>query len=102
VLVPVLVLIVWIGVYPQPFLRTTEASVNHLLAQVQARTAPSAERRAQDAAPAEVGTAGAQGDRGAGGQPSLDEPPIASVAAAIEMGQTARAGASTHGGRHGE
>jgi len=35
VLVPILVLIVWIGVYPQPFLRTTEASVKHLLAQVQ-------------------------------------------------------------------
>jgi NADH-quinone oxidoreductase subunit M len=34
VLVPVLVLIVWIGVYPQPFLRTTEASVKQLLAQV--------------------------------------------------------------------
>ena len=34
VLVPVLVLIVWIGIYPQPFLRTTEASVKQLLAQV--------------------------------------------------------------------
>ena len=34
VLVPILVLIVWIGIYPQPLLRTTEASVNQLLAQV--------------------------------------------------------------------
>jgi NADH-quinone oxidoreductase subunit M len=34
VLVPVLVLIVWIGIYPQPFLGTTEASVKQLLAQV--------------------------------------------------------------------
>jgi len=37
VLVPVLVLIVWIGIYPQPFLRTTEASVRQLLAQVHLR-----------------------------------------------------------------
>ncbi len=34
VLVPVLVLIVWIGIYPRPFLKTTEASVTQLLAQV--------------------------------------------------------------------
>jgi NADH-quinone oxidoreductase subunit M len=33
-LIPILVLIVWIGIYPQPFLRTTEASVKQLLAQV--------------------------------------------------------------------
>jgi NADH-quinone oxidoreductase subunit M len=33
-LVPILVLIVWIGIYPQPLLRTTEASVKQLLAQV--------------------------------------------------------------------
>jgi NADH-quinone oxidoreductase subunit M len=33
-LVPILILIVWIGIYPQPFLRTTEASVKQLLAQV--------------------------------------------------------------------
>ncbi|MBI4536591.1 MAG: NADH-quinone oxidoreductase subunit M [candidate division NC10 bacterium] len=34
VLVPVIVLIVWIGVNPQPFLRPTEASVKQLLVQV--------------------------------------------------------------------
>jgi hypothetical protein len=34
VLVPVLVVIVWIGVYPRPFLAVTEASVKQLLAQV--------------------------------------------------------------------
>jgi NADH-quinone oxidoreductase subunit M len=34
VLLPILVLIVWIGVYPKPFLRTTQASVAHLLNQV--------------------------------------------------------------------
>jgi len=45
VLVPVLVLIVWIGVYPQPFLRTTEASVARLLAQVHPSRALSAESR---------------------------------------------------------
>jgi len=37
VLAPVLALIVWIGIYPQPFLRTTEASVAQLLARVQER-----------------------------------------------------------------
>jgi hypothetical protein len=34
VLVPVLLVIVWIGVYPRPFLAVTEASVKQLLAQV--------------------------------------------------------------------
>src|SRR5574342_407961 len=46
VLVPVLALIVWIGVYPQPFLRTTEASVAQLLGQVHGRKVPSAEFQA--------------------------------------------------------
>jgi NADH-quinone oxidoreductase subunit M len=47
VLVPVLLLIVWIGVYPQPFLKPTEASVKQLLAQVtQSSRAPRAARRA--------------------------------------------------------
>jgi NADH-quinone oxidoreductase subunit M len=36
-IVPVIVLIVWIGVYPRPFLAPTEASLKQLLAQVQAR-----------------------------------------------------------------
>jgi len=35
VLLPVLLLIFWIGLYPTPFLRTTEASVNSLLRQVE-------------------------------------------------------------------
>jgi len=35
VLLPVLFLIFWIGLYPTPFLRTTEASVNSLLKQVE-------------------------------------------------------------------
>jgi NADH-quinone oxidoreductase subunit M len=34
VLVPVLVLIVWIGVYPAPFLRRMEASVERVIVQV--------------------------------------------------------------------
>jgi NADH-quinone oxidoreductase subunit M len=33
-LVPILALIVWIGIYPQPLLRVTEASVRQLLVQV--------------------------------------------------------------------
>jgi NADH-quinone oxidoreductase subunit M len=37
VLVPVIVFIVWIGIYPRPFLTTTEASVKQLLAQVHIR-----------------------------------------------------------------
>jgi NADH-quinone oxidoreductase subunit M len=35
-LVPVILAIIWIGIYPQPLLRTTEASVKQLMAQVQA------------------------------------------------------------------
>jgi NADH-quinone oxidoreductase subunit M len=77
VLVPVLVLIVWIGIYPQPFLRTAEASVTQLLAQVHRGRAPSAERRAPDAAASRNGTAEAQGRRGAGGRQSLGEPQLA-------------------------
>jgi NADH-quinone oxidoreductase subunit M len=45
VLVPVLVLIVWIGVYPQPFLRTTDASVKQLLARVHLKREVRAESR---------------------------------------------------------
>jgi len=33
-LLPIVILILWIGIYPQPFLARTEASVQHLLAQV--------------------------------------------------------------------
>jgi NADH-quinone oxidoreductase subunit M len=39
-LAPILLLIVWIGVYPKPFLQVTEASVAKLLADVQTKTAP--------------------------------------------------------------
>ncbi len=39
VLVPVLIFIVWIGVYPVAFTRPTEASVQALIAQVQAKAA---------------------------------------------------------------
>jgi NADH-quinone oxidoreductase subunit M len=35
VLLPVLLFIFWIGLYPTPFLKTTEASVNHLLQQIE-------------------------------------------------------------------
>jgi NADH-quinone oxidoreductase subunit M len=59
VLVPILILIVWIGIYPQPFLRTTEASVKQLLAQVhmgyraesREPSAENGERRAESRAP---------------------------------------------------
>jgi NADH-quinone oxidoreductase subunit M len=35
VLIPILILIVWIGVYPTPFLRRMEASVERVIAQVE-------------------------------------------------------------------
>jgi NADH-quinone oxidoreductase subunit M len=50
VLAPVLALIVWIGIYPQPFLRTTEASVAQLLARVQQTKELRAENREPRAA----------------------------------------------------
>jgi NADH-quinone oxidoreductase subunit M len=126
VLVPVLVLIVWIGVYPQPFLRTTEASVRQLLAQVnlgREQRAGSKERRAESGERSRREYAGAQGGRGAevreglwsqaeasgvwrgggtGGQASPVEPHMAHVTAATDLGQIARAGASTRGGGHGQ
>ncbi len=37
VLVPIIILIVWIGVYPAPFLRRMEASVERVIAQVERR-----------------------------------------------------------------
>jgi NADH-quinone oxidoreductase subunit M len=42
VLVPVLIFIVWIGVYPTPFTGLTEASVQALISQVQAKAAATA------------------------------------------------------------
>jgi NADH-quinone oxidoreductase subunit M len=42
VLAPVIVLIVWIGVYPAPFTGVTEASVQALISQVQAKAAATA------------------------------------------------------------
>ncbi|MBI4609700.1 MAG: NADH-quinone oxidoreductase subunit M, partial [Candidatus Rokubacteria bacterium] len=39
VLLPVLLFIVWIGVYPEPFTGVTEASVQSLISQVQTQTA---------------------------------------------------------------
>ena len=103
VLAPVLALIVWIGVYPQPFLRTTEASVTRLLAQVHGK-APSAERRAETAGEQRPRGAEAQGGAGAGGRGSLDSPRAASLAPRSEsIGPAATHSAlSAGGGRHGE
>ncbi len=42
ILVPVLVLIVWIGIYPAPFTGRTEASVQALITQVQTKAAATA------------------------------------------------------------
>jgi NADH-quinone oxidoreductase subunit M len=67
VLLPVLLFIVWIGVYPQPFLHTTEASVKQLLAQVSA----GAGGRAAGAGAQSAGVGG-QGSRAGGEQKRLD------------------------------
>jgi NADH-quinone oxidoreductase subunit M len=75
VLVPVLVLIVWIGIYPQPFLRTTEATVTQLLAQVQqqkALRAASGEPRVGTESPGGRPSTRAQAESGAGGQRGRD------------------------------
>ncbi len=50
VLVPVILGIVWIGIYPNPLLRTTEASARQLLSKVQG------EVRAEQAASGQPGT----------------------------------------------
>jgi hypothetical protein len=34
-MVPIVILMIWIGVYPKPYLRPMEASVNYWLTQVQ-------------------------------------------------------------------
>ncbi len=105
VLAPVLVLIVWIGIYPQPFLRTTDASVVRLLGQVHGRNASGAGFRAPDGA-ARLRTAGESG--GAGGSAAAGgRRPAGSDAAGVERLETRGAGelrlaaAETHGGRHG-
>ncbi|MGR3220488.1 MAG: NADH-quinone oxidoreductase subunit M, partial [Candidatus Anammoxibacter sp.] len=36
-LVPIIILIFWLGIYPQPFLKTMEVSVNHLLEQMDSK-----------------------------------------------------------------
>ncbi|MEK6718921.1 MAG: hypothetical protein AABZ16_15660, partial [candidate division NC10 bacterium] len=75
VLVPVLLFIVWIGIYPRPFLATTEASVKQLLAQVHIRYraddrgAESREPRAASREPrGEQRSRGAEGQRGRGAE----------------------------------
>ena len=108
VLAPVLVLIVWIGIYPQPFLRTTEASVTRLLAQVHLGNAPSAEPRVPSVTTSREDDPSAHGHAGAGGRQALDErgtpshePSVTTLASAIDMERTGAAIASTRGGRHG-
>ncbi|MBI4736751.1 MAG: NADH-quinone oxidoreductase subunit M, partial [candidate division NC10 bacterium] len=58
VLVPVLLFIVWIGIYPRPFLATTEASVKQLLAQVHIRYRADGPRGGTPPIPTESGKAG--------------------------------------------
>ncbi|MBI2563394.1 MAG: hypothetical protein HYW08_13610, partial [candidate division NC10 bacterium] len=58
VLVPVLLFIVWIGIYPRPFLATTEASVKQLLAQVHIRYRADGPRGGTPPIPTETGKAG--------------------------------------------
>jgi NADH-quinone oxidoreductase subunit M len=44
VLVPVVIFIIWIGVYPKPFLKPMEASVNGLIKRVEQRAQLSTSR----------------------------------------------------------
>jgi hypothetical protein len=109
VLTPVLVLIVWIGIYPQPFLRTTEASVTQLLAQVHGRKVPSAEFRVPQGVAGRE-TAGEQGSRGAGAPGTggegernrLAESRVAGLTTTIGMARTGTVIGSTRGERHGD
>ena len=80
-LVPVIVFIVWIGIYPKPFLQPTEASLKQLLAQVHVRY-----RTAEAEGPGSRG-AGQQRGRGVGGQAGV-------VRAAGEMAEGLAAGAA--------
>ncbi|MFQ5482733.1 MAG: Fe-S-binding domain-containing protein, partial [Nitrospinaceae bacterium] len=52
IMVPIIVLIFWIGFYPTPFTRTFDASVVHLVTQVKGKSAPKHEEHA--AAPAKM------------------------------------------------
>jgi NADH-quinone oxidoreductase subunit M len=52
-MVPIVILMIWIGVYPKPYLRSMEASVNYWLTHVQ-QTAPRAERAKELSLPAWV------------------------------------------------
>ena len=88
-LVPVIVFIVWIGIYPKPFLQPTEASLKQLLAQVHVRY-----RTAEAEGPGSRG-AGQQGSRGAGEQRGRGVGGQAGVVrAAGEMAEGLAAGAA--------
>jgi len=51
VLTPLLACILWIGLFPAPFLRRVEASVDHLITQVQVQTEASAVVTAEEQHP---------------------------------------------------
>jgi NADH-quinone oxidoreductase subunit M len=90
-LIPVIVLIVWIGVYPKPFLQPTEASLNQLLAQVHVRyKAADADGQGRTSAAGQAGLARAIG--GIAGWPA--------AGAAVARGSTGPSGAP--GARHGK
>ena len=80
VLVPVLLAIIWIGIYPRPFLTVTEASVRQLLTQVHVRYR--AEDRRADSAPLRAAERGsrelrAEGQRHPGSTPGAEKTLIA-------------------------
>jgi NADH-quinone oxidoreductase subunit M len=108
VLTPVLALIVWIGIYPQPLLRTTEASVTQLLSQVQRGRALSGERREIAEAQGGQGAGerqereGERGSGGAGEKRRLDGLRFASAAATMDAGRAGKALASAHEERYGD
>ena len=72
---PLLILAVWMGLYPAPFLRRLDTSVQHIIARVSpqysqnaATPTPGAPVPVADAAPAATVTPGQTGPGGPGGR----------------------------------
>jgi NADH-quinone oxidoreductase subunit M len=72
-LIPVLILILWIGLYPKPFLKYIGASTSHIVEMVEERRAKSASASAALMLDAGTGAAGV-GAGPAGEQPSVTRP----------------------------
>jgi NADH-quinone oxidoreductase subunit M len=67
---PLLVLAVWIGLYPAPILRRLDTSVQRVIARVSPQYTTTARSAAEGPAPAAVATGGTVGARAAAASPS--------------------------------